>query len=74
MLLTGANIRMFVEREGQRPQSQMLTEAMLVFEIGLDPSLKKSGGSPRLAKEWGVRVTCTSHTKNLRGCGPMFVT
>lgn len=58
MLLTGADINMFMEREGPRPQSQVLTEAMLVFEIVLYPrDLKKTkqiqsiGKSPRPAKE-----------------------
>lgn len=42
MPLTGASINMFMEREGPRPQSQVLTEAMLVFEIVLYPrDLKK---------------------------------
>lgn len=42
MPLTGANIYMFMEREGPRPQSQVLTDAMLVFEIVLYPrDLKK---------------------------------
>lgn len=58
MPLTGANVNMFVEREGPWPQSQVLTEAMLVFEIVLYPrDLKKQkpvqsiGRSHRPAKE-----------------------
>lgn len=61
MLLTGANISMFVEREGQRPQSQMLTEAMVVFEIGLDPSLKK--------KKWWVPQAC----QRMRSQGNLYL-
>lgn len=47
MPLTGANINMFMEREGPRLQSQVLTEAMLVFEIVLYPrDLKKQKQKP----------------------------
>lgn len=55
MLLTGADINMLMERERPRPQSQVLTEAMLVFEIVLYPrDLKKQNKYKALASPPGL--------------------
>lgn len=84
MLLTGANINMFMEREGPRPQSQVLTEAMLVFEIVLYPRhLKKQNkykalasppGLPRNRSQSDLPVLLIPGILGVVGCGTMFVT